>query len=66
MDLQLKGKKAFISGSTAGIGFATAKRLLQEGATVIINGRSQQGVSKATDELKSLTGNKVLDRKSVV
>lgn len=57
MDLQLKGKKAFISGSTAGIGFATAKRLLQEGATVIINGRSQQGVSKATDELKSLTGN---------
>ena len=58
MDLQLTGKKAFISGSTAGIGFATAKRLLQEGATVVINGRTQQGINKAIDELKSLTGNK--------
>lgn len=58
MDLQLKGKTAFISGSTAGIGFATAKRLLQEGTNVVINGRSQQGVDKAVDELKNLTGSK--------
>ena len=42
MDLQLKNKTAFISGSTAGIGFATAKKLLQEGAIVIINGRTQE------------------------
>jgi len=54
MDLQLQDKTAFISGSTAGIGFATAHRLLQEGATVIINGRSQEGVDKAIDELKKL------------
>ena len=32
MDLKLQNKIAFISGSTAGIGFAIAKRLLQEGA----------------------------------
>jgi NAD(P)-dependent dehydrogenase (short-subunit alcohol dehydrogenase family) len=32
MDLQLKDKIVFVSGSTAGIGFAIAKRFLQEGA----------------------------------
>lgn len=57
MDLQLKDKTAFISGSTAGIGFATAKRLAIEGAQVIINGRSQQSVDEAVAELKQ-TGNK--------
>lgn len=55
MDLQLKNKTAFISGSTAGIGFAIAKRLLEEEATVVINGRSQEGVDKAVQELKTLT-----------
>jgi len=56
MDLQLTGKTAFISGSTAGIGFAIANRLLEEGATVIINGRNQRGVDKAIKELKEVTG----------
>lgn len=56
MDLQLGGKTAFISGSTAGIGLAIAKRLLAEGATVIINGRNQHGVDKAVKELKQITG----------
>jgi len=56
MDLQLKGKKAFISGSTSGIGFATAKRMLLEDATVIINGRSTATINKAVDQLKKETG----------
>jgi NAD(P)-dependent dehydrogenase (short-subunit alcohol dehydrogenase family) len=56
MDLQLTGKKAFVSGSTAGIGFAIARRLLGEGAEVIINGRSQRGVDTAIEELKTITG----------
>lgn len=42
MDLKIKNKIAFVSGSTAGIGFAIAKRLSQEGAEVIINSRTQQ------------------------
>src|SRR5882762_4519511 len=54
MDLKLKDKIAFISGSTAGIGFATAKRLLMEGARVIINGRTEETVDKAVSELKAL------------
>jgi NAD(P)-dependent dehydrogenase (short-subunit alcohol dehydrogenase family) len=53
MDLHLKDKTAFVSGSTAGIGFATAKRLLQEGATVIINGRTRQSIDQAIQELRS-------------
>ena len=54
MDLKIKDKVAFISGSTAGIGFAIAKRLLTEGVRVVINGRTQQGVDKAVQELQSL------------
>lgn len=61
MDLQLKGKTAFISGSTLGIGFATARQLLQEGATVIINGRNTQRVSEAVEKLgQQVPGSSVL------
>jgi len=52
MDLKLKDKTAFISGSTAGIGYAIAKRLALEGATVIINGRTQAAVDGAVKDLK--------------
>ena len=52
MDLQLKGKTAFISGSTQGIGYAIAKQLLQEGAKVLINGRKQEVVDAAVEKLK--------------
>lgn len=52
MDLKLKDKIVFISGSTAGIGFAIAKRFLTEGARVIINGRTKEGVDKAVRELR--------------
>ncbi|MFT3935576.1 MAG: SDR family oxidoreductase [Chitinophagaceae bacterium] len=54
MDLQLTGKTVFISGSTAGIGFAIAKRFLDEGATVVINGRTASGVDEAVNALKAL------------
>lgn len=36
MDLKLQGKSALVSGSTAGIGFAVAQALAQEGASTII------------------------------
>ncbi len=52
MDLQLIGKQAFISGSTQGIGFAIAEKLLQEGASVIINGRNELKTQQALGLLK--------------
>jgi NAD(P)-dependent dehydrogenase (short-subunit alcohol dehydrogenase family) len=51
MDLKLQNKTAFISGSTAGIGFAIAERLAREGARVIINGRTQKRVAFAIQSL---------------
>lgn len=53
MDLKLSGKKALVSGSTAGIGYAIAERFLAEGASVIINGRTEEGVNKAISSLKA-------------
>ena len=52
MDLELKGKRAFISGSTKGIGFAIAKTLVKEGAEVIINGGSKSTVDDALKRIK--------------
>ncbi|MTI64550.1 SDR family oxidoreductase [Methylophaga sp.] len=51
MDLQLTGKLALVTGSTAGIGYAIAKTLAAEGADVIINGRSQESVDEAVASL---------------
>jgi NAD(P)-dependent dehydrogenase (short-subunit alcohol dehydrogenase family) len=53
MDLQLKGKTAFISGSGMGIGFAMAKQLLLEGAAVVINSLTKQEVDNAIEQLKA-------------
>jgi NAD(P)-dependent dehydrogenase (short-subunit alcohol dehydrogenase family) len=52
MDLQLNGKIALVTGSTAGIGFAIAKALAREGAQVIVNGRAPESVQRAINELK--------------
>lgn len=57
MDLKLKDKVVFVSGSTAGIGFAIAHRFLTEGAQVIINGRTKESVDNAVNELKLLVEN---------
>ena len=56
MDLQLKGKRALVSGSTAGIGRAIAATLAGEGANVIVNGRTQGAVDKVVAEIKAETG----------
>ena len=52
MDLQLTNKKALVTGSTAGIGFAIASLLAQEGATVVVNGRSQGRVEEAVRRIR--------------
>src|SRR5438270_1542483 len=52
MDLQLTNKKALVTGSTAGIGFAIAAALAAEGAAVVINGRTKQRVNEALERLR--------------
>jgi len=52
MDLQLTNKKALVTGSTAGIGFAIASLLAQEGASVIVNGRTQRRVDEAIQRIR--------------
>src|SRR2546429_1798917 len=52
MDLQLTGKRALVTGSTAGIGLAIGTTLAGEGATVIINGRSESRVTGAVAKIR--------------
>lgn len=47
----LKGKVAVVTGGNSGIGYSTAQKLKEEGATVIITGRSVEKVNKAATEL---------------
>ena len=54
MDLQLVGKTALVSGSTAGIGLAIASGLALEGATVYINGRTEARVLQAMEQVRAL------------
>jgi NAD(P)-dependent dehydrogenase (short-subunit alcohol dehydrogenase family) len=57
MDLQLTDKRALVSGSTKGIGFAIAAALAREGARVVINGRTEASVSAALSEILSSVPN---------
>lgn len=57
MDLQLTNKKVLVSGSTAGIGFAIAALFAQEGAAVVVNGRSEERVNSAVTRIRQSTGN---------
>lgn len=52
MHIDLNGKHAIITGSTAGIGFAIAEGLAKAGANVVITGRTQQRVDEAIAKIK--------------
>ncbi len=52
MDLQLQGKRALVTGSTAGIGFATALGLAREGADVVVNGRDPGRADRAANLIR--------------
>lgn len=60
LDLELDDKRALVTGSTAGIGYAIARALLEEGAEVIVNGRSQASVDRAIERLREETGRTAL------
>src|SRR5207245_3953521 len=52
MDQQLTNKAALVTGSTAGIGLAIASLFAQEGAAVVVNGRSQNRVDEAIERIR--------------
>jgi NAD(P)-dependent dehydrogenase (short-subunit alcohol dehydrogenase family) len=52
MELGLTGKTALVSGSTAGIGLATARLLAAEGARVVVNGRTRGRVDAAVADIR--------------
>ena len=51
MHIDFSGKTALVTGSTKGIGYASARALAQAGATVIVNGRSAESTQAAADRL---------------
>jgi NAD(P)-dependent dehydrogenase (short-subunit alcohol dehydrogenase family) len=53
MNLLLDGRRAVVTGSTAGIGFAIAEALAKEGASVVVNGRTERRVSEAIEKLQA-------------
>ena len=55
MDFKLRGKRALVTGSTQGIGFAIAQGLAREGAAVVVNGRGEAKVKDAVKRLVAET-----------
>ncbi|MGE5375242.1 MAG: SDR family NAD(P)-dependent oxidoreductase, partial [Bacteroidota bacterium] len=56
MDLGLKDKRAFIAGSSRGLGYATALFLAREGCQVVLNGREEAKVKAAAEVIAKGTG----------
>lgn len=61
MDLQLKGKRAPVTGSTSGIGWATARELAAEGACVILNGRDPARLASAVARIRAEVPDAAID-----
>jgi 3-oxoacyl-[acyl-carrier protein] reductase len=59
MDLGIKDRRAIVSGGSSGIGFETARQLLEEGARVLIAGRDEKKLNQARHDLEKRTGGEV-------
>jgi NAD(P)-dependent dehydrogenase (short-subunit alcohol dehydrogenase family) len=55
MDLKLRGKRALVTGSTQGIGYAIAQGLAREGAEVVVNGRGEAKVRETVERIAAET-----------
>lgn len=60
MDLGIKNRIALVTGASRGLGYATARQLLLEGAHVVINSRDPEKLTKAGDKLKTETGGEII------
>jgi NAD(P)-dependent dehydrogenase (short-subunit alcohol dehydrogenase family) len=57
MKIEFNGRKALVTGSTAGIGYSIAEGLARAGASVVINGRTKERVDTAIQKLRALLPN---------
>ncbi|WP_373468516.1 SDR family oxidoreductase [Acidianus infernus] len=55
MDLGIKNKRVIVTASSKGIGFATAKRFLEEGAKVVISSHDERNLIKSYEKLKEIS-----------
>jgi len=53
MDLKLKGRRALVTGSSSGIGEATARMLAQEGCAVVVHGRNRERAEKVAADIRA-------------
>ena len=60
MDLRLKDKRALITGSSRGLGYATAMALAKEGCKVAINGRDEAKIKVVAEKISKETGTQVI------
>jgi 3-oxoacyl-[acyl-carrier protein] reductase len=60
MDLGLKDKRALVTGSSRGLGYATALLLAKEGCKVAINGRDESKIKAAAEKLQQETGSQII------
>ena len=59
MDLGLKGKVAFVAAASQGLGRAVAEELAAEGASLILNSRSENKIAAVCDEIRERFGSDV-------
>jgi len=60
MDLELKDKRALVSGSSRGLGYATALALAKEGCKVAINGRDEAKIKAVAEKMSKESGTQVI------
>ncbi|HLG90188.1 MAG TPA: SDR family NAD(P)-dependent oxidoreductase [Alphaproteobacteria bacterium] len=60
MSGELEGRKALVTGSSAGIGEATARRLAREGAAVAVHGRNRERAEKVAAEIRAAGGHAIV------
>jgi 3-oxoacyl-[acyl-carrier protein] reductase len=53
MDLELKGRRALVTGSSSGIGEGIARMLAEEGCAVVVHGRSRERAARVAAEIKA-------------
>ena len=60
MDYEINGNVALVTASSSGLGKASAKALAREGANVVINGRSEDRLAEAVEDVESVAAGNVL------